>query len=279
MYKSATFVSYLATDDFLPGVLVLHESLRKYHADAPFLLLVSHHVSSETLDLLDRFYIKVKQVDPIHNPQKIEHDIRRFSLTYTKLRLFDLTEYKKIVYLDADMVVCGDIESLFDQPHMAAVNAGGLLPRNYDWIDLNSGLMVIEPDHKLFQKMMHAVGMLSSKDSSDQGFLHSFFPDWSSQPALHLDHAFNVPAAFIDEYCDQFNYTLFSENKISEKQIRIIHYWGPYKPWEYDISIYGGEKFRLAVDIWWQHYETALERLDKGIIHMKLHRSRQYNKL
>jgi len=40
---------------------------------------------------------------------------------YTKLRVFELEEFDKVVYIDADMLVCADVEELFNQPHMSAV--------------------------------------------------------------------------------------------------------------------------------------------------------------
>lgn len=44
----------------------------------------------------------------------------RCVLQYTKLRLWELDEFSRIVYLDADTLVMGDITPLFHIPHAFA---------------------------------------------------------------------------------------------------------------------------------------------------------------
>lgn len=45
---------------------------------------------------------------------------RLIVLQYTKLRLWELDEFSRIVYLDADTLVMGDITPLFHIPHAFA---------------------------------------------------------------------------------------------------------------------------------------------------------------
>lgn len=265
MNQTKSFASYLATDDFLPGILALHESLRKYNNQFGFLLLVSYEVSSESLALLKSQLISLKLVEPITNPNRLQGDIRRFNLMYTKLRMFELVEYEKVVYLDADMIICGNIESLFDKPHMAAVNAGGILLQYQNWIDLNAGLLVISPNIKLFEEIMHVKDTLYSKDGSDQGFLHSFFPEWPSQAFLHLDHRYNVPASFINDYCYKHGYKLsLSEGVDTPNRILVVHFWGVNKPWRYRSEHYGELKLKEVTEFWWSNYRSVFYKLLKN---------------
>ncbi|MDB5133455.1 MAG: nucleotide-diphospho-sugar transferase [Mucilaginibacter sp.] len=109
-----SFATYLGTDSFLPGILVLNESISKYNKLYGLVVLVSESVSKDALDLLAHVQIKTKVVAEIKNPHDLGNDDRGFKYMYTKLRLFEMFEFDKVVYIDADMLVCGNIEQLFD---------------------------------------------------------------------------------------------------------------------------------------------------------------------
>ena len=57
--KPITYVACLCTDNYLSGVLVLYESLRKTNPKYPFLCLVSSNVSDATIDELKKRNINV----------------------------------------------------------------------------------------------------------------------------------------------------------------------------------------------------------------------------
>lgn len=260
-----SFVSYLGTDNFLPGILALNESLIKYNTQFPFIVLLSVRVSNSVAKVLLAKRINFKYVQPVINPQKSILDERGFKYTYTKLQIFSLKEYEKIVYLDADMIICDNIESLFDKPHMSAVISGAAIPLNSCWKDLNSGLMVIKPDIKLVKEMRLSIRKLSSKDGSDQGYLQSFFVDWRSNKKLHLPHKFNVPFCYLDEYCNQkgFHFT-YTKKKLRSK-IPVIHFWGKVKPWDVNLNDFSRKtilKWEQAIFLWWDIYHSAIKDLN-----------------
>lgn len=255
-----SFASYLGTDDFLPGVLALHASVRKYNQTNDFVVLVSESVSENCVDLLRQSRINTRIVKEIKNPHDLGADERGFKYMYTKLRLFELTEFDKIVYIDADMIACSNVEALFDAPHMSAVVAGGLAQSNAGWKNLNAGLMVIEPNNELFNRMHAAITQSPSDDGSDQGFLHSFYPGWPADHALHLDHAFNVPLAYLDEYCRSDRYSFEYKRRLLRTNISVIHYWGKYKPWQTDYKSLDrktAEKWEQALLLWWDTFNSA----------------------
>jgi alpha-N-acetylglucosamine transferase len=259
-----SFVTYLGTDNFLPGVLVLGHSLKRYNTKYDLIVLVSESVSDNIMSVLDFKEIKFKIVKQIINPHKLDDDVRSFKYMYTKLRLFEMFEYNKVVYLDADMLVCNNIEVLFDSPHMAAVIAGGLFPTNESWTDLNAGLLVITPTNNIFNKLYSSINHLPSNDGSDQGFLHSFYSDWPSNKALHLDHKFNVPSVYIDEYCLLHDYKFLYKRKILDTNISVIHYWGRYKPWEIDIKLLkrkSTSKWEQSLILWWDIFLEAAKNI------------------
>ena len=67
---------------------------------------------------------------------------------YSKLLVWTLVRYSKIVYLDADLLILENIDDLFHRPELSAVP--DMVPPN----KFNSGVMVLRPNLKTFQDMM-----------------------------------------------------------------------------------------------------------------------------
>ncbi|MCU0794900.1 MAG: hypothetical protein MUF31_03090 [Akkermansiaceae bacterium] len=227
------YLSLLATDDFLPGILVLAESLRKSGTRIPLQVLVTENVSTATHAELARQGIERKVIEAIPVPEGRTVRESRWIHIYSKLRIFEQVQFRKAVYLDADMIVCSNIDELFDHPPMSAVNAGGRLWVHSHWTGLNGGLLVIEPSRELFDRMLGQIGILDDRGEGDQGFLNSFFPDWPERAELHLDHRFNQLHLFLDAHRLRFGYRVPPALGLPEhpKRIKIIHYITGRKPW------------------------------------------------
>ena len=231
------YLSFLATDDFLPGVRVLAHSLRKTRPKAPLLVLVTDNVGTATRGELDRLGIATREIERIPFPEGMKVSEARWRHNYSKLRIFEQVQFRKAVYLDADMVVCANLDGLFEHPHMSAANAGGMLLRNRRWTGLNAGLMVIEPDEDLFRRMVSRIGTLDGMGMGDQGFLNSFYPEWPGHPELHLDHGYNQFHVFLDAYRRRFGYRVMegtvptAAELADPKLVKVIHYISPDKPW------------------------------------------------
>src|ERR1700733_681424 len=99
------FVSFLATDDFLPGLAVLQTSLIRFNPGIAFVVLIGPSVSQAVIETLLRENFCLKPVEGISNPHICDRDAHGFVYVYSKLNIFGLTEYDKVVYLDSDMLV------------------------------------------------------------------------------------------------------------------------------------------------------------------------------
>jgi len=258
MYMKHAFVSYLGTDSFLPGVLALNESLKLFkHSSALVVLLSEKHVSDRTIDIIKSNEITFKKVEEIQNPNIILDDVRGYTFTYTKLRIFELYEYETIVYLDADSIVCGNLDELFTKPHMSAVISGGLA--HPSWRDLNSGLLVLKPNIELFKKMMEKISTTYSSDGGDQGFLHNFFPEWPINTHLHLEHRYNVPVSYLNHYCGYCGFGFSYKNQLLATNVSILHYWGANKPWNISPDTISADSSTelQAINLWWDLYSLS----------------------
>ena len=73
-------------------------------------------------------------------------------ITFTKLKVWTLTQYKKCVFLDADTLVVQNVDELFDRPELSAAPDIG-------WPDIfNSGVFVFEPLMSTYHGLLeHAI--------------------------------------------------------------------------------------------------------------------------
>jgi lipopolysaccharide biosynthesis glycosyltransferase len=257
------FVAYLGNDRFFSGILALNASLKEHNNHEDLIILVGEDVSNSVVKFLKAKSFCIKMVKDIANPNASGDDSRGKKYMYTKLRVFEVTGFEKIIYLDADMVVCGNIGSLFEKEHMSAVVAGGLLPENTSWVDFNSGMMVIDPEPATFSSMLESINTLQSPDETDQGFLNSFFSEWKNDKRLHLDHKFNVPSNYIDQYCEVNDFEFsFINNKLLTKNVDILHYWGSEKPWDFEFTQLSKQKlttkYRQTLALWWDYFYKAI---------------------
>jgi lipopolysaccharide biosynthesis glycosyltransferase len=257
-----SFVTFLATENFLPGVLTLNKSLRLFNKNFDFVVLVTKAISEDCIKILNAANCKTKLVEDIPNPYKNKNDPRGFGHMYTKLRIFEMFEYEKVVYLDADLFICGNIELLFEAPHMSAVIAGGLMPENAAWDTLNAGLLIVEPSPGLWDLLYPSITELPSIDGSDQGFLQEFYQDWPARKELHLSHKFNVPLDHLDTYCEHHGFSFSYIRKKLNTDLAIIHFWGSVKPWQLNIrelSRRSKVKKVQALILWWDIFSSALK--------------------
>ena len=221
------YVSVLSSDDYLDGLLVLFHSFKEAKCTYDCCALLTSNISEQTRSVLTAHSIAYGLVQSVISPAGIGTD-HRWSRTYSKLRVFGLEQFEKIVYLDADMLVLENIDALFDCPHMSATNAGGMLPHLSTWVDLNSGLFVAVPSASLLDDMLAKVGKIEvAASGGDQDFLHAYYRDWPQRADLHLDHKYNIFHYDLDAYNKRFGYTLTP----GPKRVAVIHYASDVKPW------------------------------------------------
>ena len=134
---------------------------------------------------------------------------------FCKLRLWEMEQYERVIFIDADAIVVKDISKLFGYPEFSA--APNLYETLADMHRLNSGVFVAQPSRRTYDKMLNR---LDQPDAfwrrTDQTFLESFFPDWHGLP-----YTFNT-----------LQYIYFNLPEMWEwSSIRVVHYQYE-KPWE-----------------------------------------------
>ncbi|XVE62700.1 hypothetical protein DITRI_Ditri06bG0140700 [Diplodiscus trichospermus] len=252
------YVTLLYGDEFLLGVRVLGKSIRDTGSTKDMVVLVSDGVSNYAKKLLKADGWIVEKISLLANPNQVRP--KRFWGVYTKLKIFNMTNYKKVVYLDADTIVVKSIEDLF-KCEKFCVN----LKHSER---LNSGVMVVEPSEAVFNDMMSKVNTLPSYTGGDQGFLNSYYSDFPNahvfDPNLPQEVLKSRTAPQMERLSTLYNadvglYMLANKWMVDESELRVIHYTlGPLKPWDWWTSW-----LLKPVDVW-QNVREQLEETLPG---------------
>ncbi|CAN4090166.1 unnamed protein product [Withania somnifera] len=239
------YVTLLYGDEFLLGVRVLGKSIRDTGSTKDMVVLVSDGVSQYANQLLRADGWIVEKISLLANPNQVKP--KRFWGIYTKLKVFNMTSYKKVVYLDADTIVVKSIEDLF--------KCGKFCANLKHSERLNSGVMVVEPSKKVFNDMMSKVTTLPSYTGGDQGFLNSYYVGFANahvyEPNLPPEVLNSRKVPEMERLSTLYNadvglYMLSNKWMVDEKELRVIHYTlGPLKPWDWWTSW-----LLKPVDIW-----------------------------
>ena len=234
-------------DGYLPGVEALGKSLDASGAREPKVVIATPDVGGRARDRLVSLGWRVRDIEPISNPSAAGHLLfPRFAAVFTKLRAWELTEFDRVVVLDADTLVLQNVDDLFQRRTFAA-GPDFFLPDHF-----NSGVMVLDPSADTFTRMMGALAAVGSYDGGDQGFLNTFFPDWYAMPGEHrLPVGYNM-ANFIYQFLRGHP----SLKEKLERDVKIVHYL-VQKPWQARSTLTGGSA------AWWKMYLAAHPEKDR----------------
>ena len=150
---------------------------------------------------------------------------------FAKLRLWQMTQYERCVFIDADAIVIRNIDKLFSYPEFSA--APNVYESLADFHRLNSGVFVATPSGQTFAAMMQE---LDAPDAfwprTDQTFLQHFFPDWHGLPV----------------FCNMLQYVWLNMPELWDwTSVKVIHYQYE-KPWQPGHP--KAEKLKPLIELW-----------------------------
>ena len=248
-----SYVTLVANQDYLIGATALARSLSMTRAAWPLTVLALPGVAG--LDELERLGCTILPVEPLplsedfraRHTRSSQHNLAPFTKgtkpqfhdplhNFVKLRLWQLEQFQRVIFLDADTLVIRNIDRLFGYPEFAA--APNLYESLNDFHRLNSGVFVAEPSQRTFDAMLARLDQPEAFWSrTDQTFLQTWFPEWHGLPYLY-----NV-----------LQYVWFNLPQLWQwTSIYVIHYQYE-KPWEHNHARW--EHLRPVIDAWWHVYE------------------------
>lgn len=221
----------VTTPAFCMGAVALGHTLVKYHGNKyDRLCLVTEDVSQQWRNILSQWWTVVPVAE--YRPGI------KFRRSWTKLRLWTFTEYKKIVYLDTDTLVFGPIDRLFDYPELSCTP--DISPPQI----CNTGVLVLEPRPGVFADMQRASFNPSLRQGvGDQGFINAYFGKYYPLPPKY-----NSPRI----------QTLRFGQALKVNRTKVVHFVCK-KPWKCGregVDKCGCGHYELNT-VWWNTFDEA----------------------
>lgn len=227
------YITLLSNQRYFLGVVGLHRALQAVKAKYPLYCLLSKGADPKMRPALESIGVKCVALtdETVADAGNIKQNgYAHWSYTFDKLRIWGLTQFEKLVFLDSDMLIRENIDCLFDMPPFSAAVAGGKM---FGWTKLNSGLMVVVPDKETERKMLElapaVIGEYEKMNVSvgDQDVIQRYCSDWEDKPELHLSEAYNIVADWIITYVRKFGFS-WSDG---DNKVKVVHFIGHTKPW------------------------------------------------
>ncbi|KAJ7569273.1 hypothetical protein O6H91_01G069500 [Diphasiastrum complanatum] len=253
--KREAYVTILHTgDDYVCGAIALAQSIRLSGSRRDLIVLVDDRVKAHQKRGLKDAGWKVREIERVKNPNADPTAYNRWN--YSKFRLWQLTDYHKVIFLDADLLVLRNLDFLFSLPEISATGNHMNL--------FNSGVMVIEPSNCTFKMLMELVGKIESYNGGDQGFLNEVYTWWHRLPK-HVNFLKHFWSNELEEV--ELKVNLFAAEP---PILYVIHYLG-IKPWlcyrDYDCNWNQKKLHEYASDVaharWWKVHDSMPEALQK----------------
>ncbi|KAH8502637.1 hypothetical protein Peur_066500 [Populus x canadensis] len=238
---------------YVCGAIAAAQSIRLSGSNRDLVILVDETISVYHRSGLEAAGWKIRTIQRIRNP-KAEKDAYN-EWNYSKFRLWQLTDYDKIIFIDADLLILRNIDFLFGMPEISATGNNASL--------FNSGVMVIEPSNCTFNLLMEHINEIESYNGGDQGYLNEVFTWWHRIPK-HMN--------FLKHFW------IGDEEDVKQKKTRlfgaeppilyVLHYLG-VKPWlcfrDYDcnwnVDIFQEFASDIAHEKWWRVHDAMPEQL------------------
>ena len=166
----------LSSNAYFPCLAVAIHSLQNTGTKNDIIVMVTPNIWIEVKEALQNLDIIILNIQAVKNPNS---KIKRTHMTdnFTKLRAWQLTDYKKIIYSDSDFMFTRNSDDLCKLP--AAVNAGrNFVTKEEDWVDpdfFNAGFMVISPSAETFCDMIEESRNFESITGGDQPFQNHYW--------------------------------------------------------------------------------------------------------
>lgn len=231
-------MTLLSSDNYLDGMLVMARSLKQARAGYPLLVLTSPGLSDATRHTLTAFGLATRDLPGRFTlPEDImdKIDVPRWRGTFDKLEAFNLVDFEKVVFIDADMMISRNIDHLFEREHMSCANYyGGVAP--YDHFTFpNSGLLVIQPEPGLADAIFSVWRKVAeTTDSfSDQNLLHHYYGNMfrDRRGSWRLPVTYNCCSFLADRIARKhgLNGHFMSPDN---NTVAVMHFSSHNKPWE-----------------------------------------------
>lgn len=243
-----------SSEAYVCGAITLAQSLLQTGTKRDLILLIDNSISLPKRQALAKAGWNIRIIKRIRNPKAEKYSYNEYN--YSKFRLWQLTDYDKIIFIDADIIVLRNLDIFFHFPQMSATGNDNSI--------FNSGVMVIEPSNCTFDMFMQHRDKIVSYNGGDQGFLNEVFVTWHRLPRR---------VNFLKNFWSNSTVESGVKNQLfgsDPPKLYSIHYLG-LKPWlcyrDYDCNWDIPEQHVYASDVahrtWWKVHDAMDKSLQK----------------
>ena len=206
---------------------LLHDPTTRSDPPIPFIVLVTPDYEPRKRRRLEAYGAEVRELELLE-ADWIQPAMPRWHSVMTKLRLFQMTEFEKILFLDADQMILRRLDNIFNEVNATSVRQNvkqiredeAPLPEQYllagrpefktdyshkvppaednpshkGYNTLNAGFLLLKPSMTLFDYYMSVLGIEGRFDSRfpEQNLLQYAHRQNGNMPWRHLDWHWNV---------------------------------------------------------------------------------------
>lgn len=165
------YVTLMCDDSWLPQLRVLVYSWKRMKSRFPIIVLTTPF--AQNVDDLVALGATIKRIDMLQVPFTRKNG-RRIAFEkqcrYSKIHLWSMTEFERLVYLDPTLMIVQNVDELFTNNHIfSAVKVVG--------DEFNTGLFVTQPNEQVYKRMLVDYKSSPPEHRGEQGFINWFFRD------------------------------------------------------------------------------------------------------
>ena len=209
------FCTLLSSKDYLVPVLILNRNLHDINSQYPLIVMVTNNIINDVKNYLDKEQINYVVINFVNYSSMVqERDAGSYILnTASKMGIFTLKEYDKLVYFDADSIFFKNIDELFKYPDGAMYDDSNGTDFGF------SGMFVCIPRN---HNLDFYITVLSNQPIWDGNLLGELWFPFRSNPDYRIPYKYfiNITTTNLDQiYLNDECYG--------------IHFCYFYKPWRY----------------------------------------------
>ena len=235
--------------EYLIGFEVMLKSLidnnpRVINDNLPF-VIITNDLNPEDLVTSRKIYnnIHIKRFDESKYSQIEELKKQQMAFgDYVKYEIFSLTEFKKIIFLDSDTIILGNIDYLIDfKESFGCVRE--LFIDQY-----NTGVMVIGNEYlnpKITEDLINLTNVYGITEHLDQDIINNYF----------IDVITPIPLEY--NYLKIYSKQIFQNTGLPD-YVKIIHYVVK-KPWQQKPLVFLEEGTLWTERYWFEYYSKVLK--------------------
>lgn len=172
------YVTYISSSEFALPAAVLMFSIANTGSQYARAICVTKEVSQSDRSWLSLF-AQIIEIEKIPSPLRVDNE--RYRDVFTKLRMWELIMFDKVLYIDTDVIIRKNIDVLFDLSEWS-------VPIDAEEGRYSTGMMVLQPSLDTFRAMLFDLKTTQvSMELPDLLFLKEFFERRGSPSGIKMD--------------------------------------------------------------------------------------------